>query len=624
MPSHSSNSSSSSSESSSSSSNSSMGCPCTSFLCNGPACTNLTGWTVYGANVDNTDNCALYIVCDNFGGNQQVEFYKDSLYSELVAIAQGAAGSLLIQERNSSGISGSVLWDGNIVSYPSESIISCYEFSSSSSHSSNSSIDSTSTSSQSRSSASSSSNHCCTNPDCEGAGCSHFSAWTITGSDHENTSNCTIYVAFEYIASNQQIRLYKGSSYTDLVAAGQANGAGAITLTQRNSSGLSGTVDWDGIPVNFPSFAILDCDVSSSSSFSSSSSSSQSLSSSSYSSSSSTTSHSTSSQSSSSSSSSSISSISSISSSSTSTSSSSTSSSSISSSSSSINSVSSSSESEGNVSTSSSSSSSSVGGWNKSKPLLLATSAISSIGTKRLSQTVYIESDTYDIGKVYCYFYGPYGFNTSYTIYLGIYTCNDDGSPLNSVFSGTLSGSSITGNGWYSFTVGIGGTTPNNHYLSFVVWQQGGNEDDYVLWGYSSTTDTVRTSAWASNDGLVWQEQDEIIRALKVTGSFDAYDLTNFRILTPPAELEVITQDFTGGIYDQTKLVRGSYEYGTDKVVIDYPNAIVSFVIDSSGSMGWNDRANSRSEMVTAMIQRFKDHYPSDVVFDIVKWKSVV
>jgi len=238
------------------------------------------------------------------------------------------------------------------------------------------------------------------------------------------------------------------------------------------------------------------------------------------------------------------------------------------------------------------------------------------LNTHKLAQTIYLSDATYTIGKVYCYFYGPYGYSTAYTIHLDVYNCNDDGTPLNIITSKTLAGSSLSGDDWYYFDVSMSGVTPANGYLSFVIWQENGDEDSYFLWGYANGTSSG-SIAFNTSDGATWVVQTGIIRALKVVGSFNAYDLTNFRIVTPPAALKCYTQDLAGGTFDNTELVGG-------KVIIDDPKLLLSFVVDSSGSMGWNDHFGVRTDMISAIISKFKTYYHSDVLFDIVKFGAQV
>lgn len=151
-------SSSSSSISSQSESSTSEGC-CVNFGCYGDSCHHFSGWELYNVNEGNSDNCYLYIRFFVFGGEiQQILFYKDENYFNLVAISQRKnSGVMPIEERNGSGIYGNVTWDGSFISYPEHAIISCYEFSSNSSYSTSGEYSSSSTSRSTSSSYSSSS-----------------------------------------------------------------------------------------------------------------------------------------------------------------------------------------------------------------------------------------------------------------------------------------------------------------------------------------------------------------------------------------------------------------------------------------------------------------------------------
>ena len=89
-----------------------------------------------------------------------------------------------------------------------------------------------------------------------------------------NTDNCVIYVRFEYFAlsNTQQVELYKDPDMTQLIAIGQGFDVPTpMTLEERNSSGMTGTVVWDGTPVTYVDYATLTCSEFNSSSSSSSS-----------------------------------------------------------------------------------------------------------------------------------------------------------------------------------------------------------------------------------------------------------------------------------------------------------------------------------------------------------------
>ena len=262
-------------------SSSSSGC-CNAPFCIGASCGNFPLWTFSGMTESNSDNCTLYIRFEYFATTQQVEVYSDPLYANLVAIGQDSLSPIALVQRNSSGLSGTVTWDGTPVDNPTTAILTCDELSTSSSTSSTSSVDSessfsTSSSSTSSSHSSSSSSICCTNPLCFGSSCSRFSSWTFAGMDDGNSTNCRLFVALEYLVTDEQeIRVFKDADRNLLVALGQGDDTAPIVIEQRNNSGLTGTVVWDGTPVYNPQVLTLDCEGSSSSSTSYSSSSSES------------------------------------------------------------------------------------------------------------------------------------------------------------------------------------------------------------------------------------------------------------------------------------------------------------------------------------------------------------
>jgi hypothetical protein len=113
---------------------------------------------------------------------------------------------------------------------------------------------SSSSSSSSISSSSSSYNCRCNYPICSGAGCSDFSDWVINGANQSNTDNCVLYLEFaSHLADSEYIRLYTNAARTLMykVATGTApGGGGGVTLVQVGGSGLSGSVNWDGIQVD--------------------------------------------------------------------------------------------------------------------------------------------------------------------------------------------------------------------------------------------------------------------------------------------------------------------------------------------------------------------------------------
>jgi len=295
-----------------------------------------------------------------------------------------------------------------------------------------------------------------------------------------------------------------------------------------------------------------------------------------------------------------------------------------------------SSESSGNTSSSSSSFSIDFDEWNQIKPLYLANSAISNSPVNRLLQTITLQNDTYDIKEVFVYLYGPYGDLSSVTLHMNIYDCNDDYTPLNVLASSTISGSTITENKWYSFTFSLEGITPSNNLLAFEFYQSGGDEDNYVLWGYLNQEQNGTKALWSNDGGTIWNEQTNTLRALNVVseavGEFNLFDLVNYRMILNGADrIQTIHQtyeDFADGDFDNTQAVNIPSSYGYTeqgaKVILDLPDLLVSFVIDASGSMGWADRFDDRKEFLRVFIDRFLQYYPSSVLFDFIRSGSQI
>jgi len=569
--------------------------------CSGNACAHLTNWYLEGVNEVNTDNGILYVRLVYFlsTNTQQVEIYKDTSYFYLVAIGQTTSlipAIITLNERNSSGITGTVNWDATPLNYAYSATLHCIDISSSSS---TSSLDSSSTSSLTTQSFSSSSSQCCSTFFCEGAACVSFSSWTFNGLGDSTTTNCNAYIGLELSGTTQQVRIYKDPLLALLVAVGQRSGAGVITFIEQNNSGLTGSVIYDGTLYAYPSLMILSChELSSSSSSSSSSIDSSSSSSQEYSFSSQSSSQTSSTSSIDSSSSSSSEEYTSSSESTTSNSSNSSSSTSSESSSSSIDSSSTSSESVGNVS---SSSSSSFEPWNQIKPLILGLSAAANPSYKnRIAQTIFISESTYSIGKIYCYLYKARGASDNYWIRCSIYDCNNDGSPSSELFQQAIYADTVDHDGWYTFDFNLTDQiTPSNNYLA-IVMRHNGNENNYVLWGYYFKNEDDNTTAWTSYDDSTWTEFKSAVMAIKVIDNYDPYNLDNFTIITPaPVDTQTATDAITDG-------------------KITYQDLICSLVVDSSGSMGLTDRFNNRINFVQRLVNKFQATYPSTILFDFI------
>lgn len=599
---------------------------CKTPNCYGTYCSNFSSWVINGIyDGDGINN--LYVILTAFGSEQQIEVYSDPNYFDLIAIGRDVAGTIALSQMNASGVSGTVVWNGTLAPSGSQLLLDCLDASSFSTDSSSSSLDSSSSSSQSKQSESSSTSGCCVAPYSEGAGSANFSSWSFAGMNDHNSNNCSLYVGLDiWNGIYQVVRVYRDAALYNLVAIGQRLNAGTITLSSVLGSGLSGTVTWNGTYVYYPSVVFLSCQefssssssissessTTSSSSFDSSSSSSKDSSSTSTSQSESTSTSSMDSSTSSSSSSFEFSSGSSFSSSSKSSRSSLSTSSS-----SSQDSSTSSSESEGNVS---SSSSSSLEIWNKSKPLLLANSAIYGISIpNKIAQSVVTDELTYDIGKVYAYMFGPYGNVDAATLTMQVSEANNDGTPSSIIATATLNASEIDGDGWYPFEFNVSGTTPSNKTLCYTMFMEGMDEDNYVMWGYSEYGESTN-KAYIFVDGQ-WKLHPYIIRSLKVNGTSELFDLVDYKISSPSGILAHNVPSLGG---NSASFVNTEVVVAPERVEISPPDTIVSFVVDASGSMGWNDRFKNRTDFVEEFYSRFSDGYGSNFIFDYIRFGSIV
>jgi hypothetical protein len=187
---------------------------------------------------------------------------------------------------------------------------------------------------------------------------------------------------------------------------------------------------------------------------------------------------------------------------------------------------------------------------------------------------------------MYVYLYRARGRSQNYYIRLSLYDCNDDGSPKDELKVVSLYAADVVRDDWYEFDFGItGATTPSNGYLAAVM-RHSGDEDNFVLWAYDETNPDTDTIAWTSNNASDWVQYENSVMALRIVGNFDPFDSVNNSLTTPEAPAPITVTD---------PVVNGE---------IEYEKAILSFVVDSSGSNGMTDRCNNRKEINSKTIIR--------------------
>ena len=77
----------------------------------------------------------------------------------------------------------------------------------------------------------------------------YFATWSLTGISKSNTNDFMLYWNLTVSGTTYTVTLYKDVAKTLSVATGVRTGVGTLTLSEANSSGLSGSVIISGVPV---------------------------------------------------------------------------------------------------------------------------------------------------------------------------------------------------------------------------------------------------------------------------------------------------------------------------------------------------------------------------------------
>lgn len=293
--------------------------------------------------------------------------------------------------------------------------------------------------------------------------------------------------------------------------------------------------------------------------------------------------------------------------------------------------------------------------WGDTKSIQNENSSISSLLVKNaLCQRIKFNQQSLSIGGVSCYFkkYSNES-SVSFDIVMDIYYSDILGKPYATpIASSTISSALITSDGWYKFSFTLDNMLCPIDGYCFVVYQDGGDEENYASWCYyvSGSSD-----AWISSDRITWVKVDGITRSLRVLGSFDAYEKIinddpsqiTHQLVSPPAIESIGNRiekaDLESGEFQNTELVdvreptyydppvdQDARIYGysglsTDwRVILKARNLLLGFVIDSSGSMGWTDIFDLRESVTRSLISKLRERTEANVLFDFVKFGGVL
>lgn len=219
-----------------------------------------------------------------------------------------------------------------------------------------------------------------------------------------------------------------------------------------------------------------------------------------------------------------------------------------------------------------------------------------------------------------------------YSVNADLYVSDPSGHPSGESLShASLPSSSIPVSGWYQFSLFLAEIDTPQYGLCLVLWQDGGDEDNYASWEYAVVDGDHGCSMMV--DGSSWTDIGGAHRTVRAASAFDAYadilgPFPQHRILSPPAILSEGVQSgdgLSGGTFHNTYIHESPspYQYpgpGISSVRLKPKDLHISYVVDSSGSMGWNDRFSLRREIVSGIQSSFLEKFPGNVTYDFVQF----
>ena len=266
----------------------------------------------------------------------------------------------------------------------------------------------------------------------------------------------------------------------------------------------------------------------------------------------------------------------------------------------------------------------------------------------RVSQTLRILFDRYEIERIAIYAGERRGSDSSYSVWLDIYETDSDGKPLTFLKSVSKPASDFQAEGWYFFDIALPERdAPEENMISVVFRQDGGDDLNCVPWYYSENISAGidnQNVCYISSDETIWEEVPGISMSMKLINSIDmfseAYEDTPAHVInTSPGDPATLTLDgqnyLSSGIVgshnvkivssepDDTSGTSGSDDnedsLNRPYIDINHPKFITSLVVDGSGSMGWSDRRFGRIDIAKSISDLLLDEYPGESLIDIVR-----
>jgi len=209
--------------------------------------------------------------------------------------------------------------------------------------------------------------------------------------------------------------------------------------------------------------------------------------------------------------------------------------------------------------------------------------------------------------KVSIYLIPGYSVSSDYSISLSVYGADSSNNIVTGILSSDIKSSSdLYGPGWYNFRLYYSGGYDR---LVLVLTQNYGDNDNTSKWSYIEDSSSYGA---INNDGAHDYSYNFIIWDFE-----DSSDFENLRLVSATANQSLVTPEITGGQFYQT-------EYADDKVKLSLEPRVLSFLVDQSGSLTWNDYNGSRFDLIREFSNDLNNVYPGDLYYSLCTYGSKI
>jgi len=186
--------------------------------------------------------------------------------------------------------------------------------------------------------------------------------------------------------------------------------------------------------------------------------------------------------------------------------------------------------------------------------------------------------------------------------------------------------------GWSNFRVeplpGYQLDLSYNEYI-FGVFVTPQSDSYYIIWDYSEEDpfiDPYASSVFYKiiNGQFINHSQDNQL-SIKVYSDRNPLDEDSCLIKTESGKeyisiIETFSDQIDSSMSRNIKIIEN--EDGTESIELDLPDCIVSFIVDQSGSMTWNDSKGFRFDLIKDVASRFNSGYPGDVKYNLLTYQA--